>query len=165
MSTRFSDLIKLPVQVASVCYNMNRADIEFLLVNTKTGKWTFPKGSALSGVPLSQTAAQEALEEAGVLGTIERDPVYTYIHAKGVFWKKPAIREFAVKAFLMEVERRRAPREFMRNPTWFPIAATHRMLAQGREITYRNEMKHLIDLAEATIRQRRTQLSRQALRK
>ena len=53
-------------QVAAVCYRMRGADIELLLVQTRGGRWTFPKGSAEPGLTNAQAAALEAFEEAGV---------------------------------------------------------------------------------------------------
>ena len=163
MANRYSELKKLPLQVAAVCYRANGSGIEFLLVNTNGGKWTFPKGCTISGMSHSQAAAQEALEEAGAFGSIEPAPFDIYVHAKGVFWKKPGIREFAVKAFLLEVEQRKAPREFLRNPTWFSCSDARRVLAQGREIKYRNELSRVIDTALVNIRQRRSALPRRMI--
>ena len=61
----------LPLQVAAVCYRRKGSEIEFLLVNTNGGKWTFPKGSTDARLSHSQAAEQEAIEEAGALGAIE----------------------------------------------------------------------------------------------
>jgi len=94
----------LPVQVAAVCYRRQGSAVEFLLVNTNGGgKWTFPKGAPAASLSHSQAAEREALEEAGARGTIEPRHFHLYIHSKGVFWKPPGVREYVVKAFLMEV--------------------------------------------------------------
>ena len=84
--------------------------IEFLLVNTNGGgKWTFPKGDPESDLSHGQAAEREAREEAGVRGRIESRHFCLYIHSKGVFWKPPGVREYVIKAFLLEVERVEEP--------------------------------------------------------
>jgi len=45
--------------------------IEFLLVQTRGGRWIFPKGGVERGLTRAQSAALEAFEEAGVHGRIE----------------------------------------------------------------------------------------------
>ena len=98
----------LPLQVAAVCYRRRGPSVEFLLVNTNGGsKWTFPKGDPESSLSHGQAAEREAWEEAGVRGTIESRHFCLYIHSKGVFWKSPGVREYVIKAFLLEVERDR----------------------------------------------------------
>src|SRR5438876_10030591 len=58
-------------QVAAVCYRIRGGGIEFLLVRTRQGRWTFPKGGVEPGLTPAQSAALEAHEEAGVHGRIE----------------------------------------------------------------------------------------------
>jgi 8-oxo-dGTP pyrophosphatase MutT (NUDIX family) len=138
----------LPLQVAAVCYRKNGTGFEFLLVNTNGGnKWTFPKGAPEARLSHSQAAAREALEEAGARGAIEPRHFHLYLHSKGVFWQPGGIREFVVKAFLMEVERTGEPHEDLRNPTWFPATEARRILAKGREVKYAAEAQAVIDRA------------------
>jgi 8-oxo-dGTP pyrophosphatase MutT (NUDIX family) len=138
----------LPLQVAAVCYRHNGRGLEFLLVNTNGGgKWTFPKGAPESGMSHSRAAEREALEEAGVRGHIEPRHFHLYLHSKGVFWKPPGVREFVVKAFLMEVEQTASPEEPMRNPTWFAPDEAKKTVAKGREVKYAREMQAVIDRA------------------
>jgi 8-oxo-dGTP pyrophosphatase MutT (NUDIX family) len=138
----------LPLQVAAVCYRRNGRGLEFLLVNTNGGgKWTFPKGTPERGMSHSRTAEREALEEAGVRGQIEPRHFHLYLHSKGVFWKPPGVREFVVKAFLMEVEQAVASHEPMRNPTWFSPDDARKTVAKGREVKYAREMQAVIDRA------------------
>jgi len=138
----------LPLQVAAVCYRRRGAAVEFLLVNTNGGgKWTFPKGAPEPARSHSQAAEREAWEEAGVRGHIESRHFHLYLHSKGVFWKPPGVREFVVKAFLMEVDGTEAVHEPERNPTWFSPGQARRILAKGREVKYAREMQTLIDRA------------------
>lgn len=138
----------LPIQVAAVCYRRRGLSIEFLLVNTNGGgKWTFPKGDPEPSLSHSQAAKREALEEAGVRGSVEPRHFCLYLHSKGVFWKPPGVREFVVKAFLLEVAEAGRAAEPMRNPTWFSPEEAKRTLAKGREGKYGRELQAVIDRA------------------
>ena len=138
----------LPLQVAAICYRKRGAAVEFLLVNTNSGnKWTFPKGSTDARLSPSQSAEQEAAEEAGALGTIEPRHFHLYIHSKGVFWQPGGVQEFVVKAFLMEVHQLRRADEPLRHPTWFRPEEARQRLCKGREVKYAHELEAVIDRA------------------
>jgi 8-oxo-dGTP pyrophosphatase MutT (NUDIX family) len=138
----------LPLQVAAVCYRRRDQAVEFLLVNTNGGgKWTFPKGDPESSLSHCQAAQREAWEEAGVRGSIESRHFCLYLHSKGVFWKPPGVREFVIKAFLLEVEREEQASEATRNPTWFAPEEAKKILAKGREVKYARELQAVIDRA------------------
>ena len=140
----------LPLQVAAVCYRRRGQSIEFLLVNTNGGgKWTFPKGDPEPAMSHCQAAEREAWEEAGVRGRIESRHFHLYLHSKGVFWKPPGVREFVIKAFLMEVEQTETSHEPERNPTWFNPDDAKKTLAKGREVKYAREMQAVVDRALA----------------
>src|SRR3954447_8981561 len=130
----------LPLQVAAICYRRRASTIEFLLVNTNGGnQWTFPKGSTDARLSHSQAAEREALEEAGAVGNIEPRHFHLYLHSKGVFWQPQGVREFVVKAFLMEVRHLRGSHEALRNPTWFTAEEARKIVAKGREVKYAKE--------------------------
>jgi 8-oxo-dGTP pyrophosphatase MutT (NUDIX family) len=148
MGTRGLPRFALPLQVGAVCYRWRGATVEFLLVNTNGGnKWTFPKGDPEPSMSHSRAAEREAWEEAGVQGHIEPRHFHLYLHSKGVFWKPPGVREFVVKAFLLEVEQAVKPPEPQRNPTWFAPEEAKKILAKGREVKYAREMQAVIDRA------------------
>ena len=138
----------LPLQVAAVCYRRLGPSVEFLLVNTNGGnKWTFPKGDPELSLSHGKAAEREAWEEAGVSGSIEPRHFCLYIHSKGVFWKSPGVREYVIKAFLLQVEREENPPETTRNPTWFGPDEARKILAKGREVKYARELQAVIDRA------------------
>jgi 8-oxo-dGTP pyrophosphatase MutT (NUDIX family) len=146
-SPRFSE-ISLPLQVAAICYRCRGQSVEFLLVNTNGGsKWTFPKGTPEASMSHSQAAEREAWEEAGARGHIELRHFHLYIHSKGVFWKPPGVREYVVKAFLMEVDQMFPSHELNRNPTWFSPDEARAILAKGREVKYAVEQQVVVDRA------------------
>src|SRR6202030_664989 len=109
----------LPLQVAAVCYRRRGPSVEFLLVHTNGGnKWTFPKGDPEFSLSHGRAAEREAWEEAGVRGNIESRHFCLYLHSKGVFWKPPGVREYVIKAFLLEVDLLDGAHEPERHPTW-----------------------------------------------
>jgi|SRR5579872_1853388 len=140
-------IAQLPCQVAAVCYRHGRCGIEFLLVKTDAGKWTFPKGRIEPHLSHRQAAANEAREEAGAVGDIARTHFHVYLHSKGVFWKPPGIREFAVKAYLLQVSCVGMSEDPSRCPTWFVAEAAKTALARRREVKYSRELHSVIDAA------------------
>lgn len=81
------------------------------------------------------------------MGSIEPRHFCLYIHSKGVFWKPPGVREYVIKAFLLEVEREEIPAETTRNPTWFSPDEAKKILAKGREVKYARELQAVVDRA------------------
>ncbi len=148
MATPRPSQFALPLQVAAVCYRVGENGVEFLLVKTRGGtKWTFPKGDPDRSLTHSQAAEREAWEEAGVHGAIEPKHFHLYLHSKGVFWKPSGIREYVVKAFLLEVDGVGDSHEHDRNPTWFSAYEARNILAEGREVKYAKEIQAVADRA------------------
>lgn len=53
--------------------------VEFVIVTSRrTGRWVFPKGGIDDGMTPAETAAQEAFEEAGLLGEVAPAPIGSY---------------------------------------------------------------------------------------
>ena len=73
-------------QSGAIPYSIVSDRVVFLLVTSRrSGRWIFPKGSISTGHTAWDSAAKEALEEAGVIGRIDPNPVGTYqISEKGV---------------------------------------------------------------------------------
>lgn len=68
-----------PRQSGALPYAIVEGRVVFLLVTSRrTGRWIFPKGSISAGMTAWDSAAKEALEEAGVIGEIGTEPVGTY---------------------------------------------------------------------------------------
>jgi 8-oxo-dGTP pyrophosphatase MutT (NUDIX family) len=130
-------------QVAAVCYRVGSGGIEFLLVQTRGGRWTFPKGSAEPGLTHAQSAALEAFEEAGVHGRMEEASFASYIHRKH--------GELAVQAHLCEVLRLGPPQESKRNRTWFSVEEAKRRLREDRAPDHGAELTRVVDRAVTCI--------------
>jgi 8-oxo-dGTP pyrophosphatase MutT (NUDIX family) len=135
-------------QVAAVCYRCRDSQIEFLLVRTRRGRWTFPKGGVVSGFTRAESAALEAFEEAGVHGRIEEAAFARYTLRKR---KKAEVGEAEVRAHLCEVTRLGEPEEAGRHPTWFSPAKAKRRLKEGRTSEEAIGLARVVDTASARI--------------
>lgn len=73
-------------QSGALPYAVVNNRVVFLLVTSrKTGRWIFPKGSISTGMSPWDSAAKEALEEAGVFGEIASISIGSYRNTdKGV---------------------------------------------------------------------------------
>ena len=70
-SRLLSDSGTVPVvsQAAALCFRVDRRRPEVLLITARrSGRWIIPKGWLINGMTPAETAAQEAWEEAGVVG-------------------------------------------------------------------------------------------------
>ena len=133
-------------QVAAVCYRLRNRRIEFLLVQTRGGRWTFPKGGAEPGLSTAQAAALEAFEEAGVHGRMEVASFARYVRPKRGS-RKTAEVALIVTAHLCEVLRLETPQESGRNPTWFSAEKAQRRLREDRAANYGAELARVIERA------------------
>src|SRR3954452_2069512 len=69
------------------------------LVSSRSGKrWVIPKGCLEPGKSAGEIALQEAWEEAGLVGSLQSEPVGTYLYEKDD-------RTCHVLVFLMQVTR------------------------------------------------------------
>lgn len=66
-------------QAGALPYAIVEGRVAFLLITSRrSGKWIFPKGGIEPDMTAWESAALEALEEGGVSGTIEQEPVGSY---------------------------------------------------------------------------------------
>ena len=129
-------------QVAAVCYRIRRRKLEFLLVRTRKGRWTFPKGGVIRGLSHAQSAGLEAFEEAGVHGRIEERSFTNY-----TLRKRGNSPEAVTQAHLCEVLRLEVPQEADRTPTWFPPEQTQACLAERRTSDDARALARVVDRA------------------
>jgi 8-oxo-dGTP pyrophosphatase MutT (NUDIX family) len=94
---------------------------EVMLVSSReTKRWVLPKGWPMKGRKPHAAAAQEALEEAGLVGKIEKKPLGSYHYVKKL--RNGAAILCRVDVFPLEVARQRKnwrERE-QRITRWFP---------------------------------------------
>ncbi|SIT78809.1 8-oxo-dGTP pyrophosphatase MutT, NUDIX family [Pontibaca methylaminivorans] len=72
-------------QFAALCWRLQGDAPEILLITTRgTGRWIVPKGWPMDGMTPAASAAQEAWEEAGVIGTPAEECLGLYSYTKKV---------------------------------------------------------------------------------
>ncbi|MBV8053007.1 MAG: NUDIX domain-containing protein [Acidobacteriaceae bacterium] len=144
-------------KVAAVCYRMRPNGVQFLLVQTKKRRWTFPKGSVEPGLTHAQAAALEAFEEAGVHGRMQEASFTNYLHYKS---HNTAFTRIKVSAHLCEVTRLEPPPEAGRNRTWFSAETAKDRLRERRNSDHGRELARVVDRAMGRIlRLQRFQIS------
>jgi 8-oxo-dGTP pyrophosphatase MutT (NUDIX family) len=140
------------LQAAAICYRRREGSLEFLLVNTSSGKWTFPKGRIEPSLSASESAAGEAWEEAGARGRIETEHFAVYLDTKRALGHDNQSREIMIAGFLFEVFSTVQPQEFHRNPTWFAPDQAKTRLQHARAPRYALQVSSIIDAAIERLR-------------
>jgi 8-oxo-dGTP pyrophosphatase MutT (NUDIX family) len=93
-------------------------DGEICLVSSRSGKrWIIPKGCMEAGKSASEIALQEAWEEAGLVGSLQPEPVGSYLYKKDD-------RTCHVLVYLMQVTQvaEQWPEQSWRERTWMRFA-------------------------------------------
>lgn len=152
---RIPSFEEIPEHVAAICYRVRGGEVEFLLVQSKAGRWTFPKGRVDDDASRAAAAAREAIEEAGAYGRVEFRPFIRYVHAKNPEWEG-ARDEHLVDAHLCEVVEMARPEESYRNPTWFSAERSKSRLQRKRHPAYGSELAKVVERAMERIRRRRS---------
>jgi 8-oxo-dGTP pyrophosphatase MutT (NUDIX family) len=96
------------VQYAALPYRRKgKSPIEILLVTSReTGRWIIPKGWPAKGKPPHKSAAREAREEAGVVGSVKRRPLGVFAYKKRL--KSGKVVACEVQVFALKVKRQEA---------------------------------------------------------
>jgi 8-oxo-dGTP pyrophosphatase MutT (NUDIX family) len=70
-------------QSAVLPYRRGRRGLEVLLITSReTRRWVLPKGGIMPGMTPCESAAEEALEEAGIVGRVDRKCIGVYGYRK-----------------------------------------------------------------------------------
>src|ERR1700722_4934910 len=106
--------------------------IRVLLVTTRGRRnWIIPKGWPIRNLTAAATAAREAYEEAGLVGSVVGDqPVGSYRYEKRHNARK-TICEVAVFLFAVERQLPRWPEKSERQTRWFTPAEASAMVASA----------------------------------
>ena len=160
VKSQASRLVARRQQVAAVCYRIGKRGVEFLLVQTRGGRWIFPKGGVEPGLTLAQSAALEAFEEAGVHGRMEAIPFIRYFRRQEPADTKtkkdkrtgPGSEAGSnVVAHLCEVSRLETPQESNRNPSWFSAEKAKQRLLKDRAPEFGAELVRVVERALSRI--------------
>ena len=91
-------------QIAALPYNINSAGgVDLCLVTSRGGgRWIIPKGNPIRGLAPHQVAAQEALEEAGLVGQAGRRRIGTFEFDRD---RGGRDKSCSVDVYLLKVER------------------------------------------------------------
>jgi len=117
------------MQVAALCWRSS-PHLEILLVTSlRTRRWILPKGWPQDGLSLAQSAANEALEEAGVTGDIAAEPIGRYHYLKE---KNGSALPCAVDVFSLLVTGERASwaEKDARQKLWLPAERAAAKIAE-----------------------------------
>ncbi len=108
-------------QVAALCWRRHPLPEVLLVTSLRTKRWILPKGWLHPGLSLPDSAAREALEEAGVVGMMNATPLGTYHYLKE---KAGNGIPCAVTVFALEVaqQKRNWPEKGAREMLWLPLA-------------------------------------------
>jgi 8-oxo-dGTP pyrophosphatase MutT (NUDIX family) len=121
------------VQCAAVPWRRNGAgQVEVLLITSReTRRWVIPKGWPMGAIGPGGTAAQEALEEAGVLGRLGKKVVGRYAYDKRL--RSGRIQRVKVRVFALEVlqELDDWPEKGQRERRWAPRTEAARLVDEA----------------------------------
>jgi 8-oxo-dGTP pyrophosphatase MutT (NUDIX family) len=132
-------------QYAALPYRRQADNIEIMLVTSRdTGRWIIPKGWPTQGLTPRDSAAREAMEEAGLLGRITGRSIGVYHYDKRV--ADGSVTRCVVKVFALEVERQLTawPERHQRHTHWFT-------LEEAAEAVHEMELRTIIRNLSAII--------------
>jgi 8-oxo-dGTP pyrophosphatase MutT (NUDIX family) len=115
--------------------------VEVLLITSReTRRWVVPRGNPIPGKSPAESAAQEALEEAGIVGAVGAEPIGRYDYEKRR--RSGAAVPAQVHLFVMSVaeEQDEWPEKAERERRWF---AAHEAAA----LVHEDELARLIRMA------------------
>jgi len=125
-------------QYAALPWRLSKG-IEILLVTSRdTRRWVIPKGWPMKGRKPHATAALEALQEAGLLGKIEKKKLGSYHYRKRL--KNGAVFLCRVDVFPMRVIRQRKnwPEKNQRVTQWVTPA-------EAAQLVHEEELSELMN--------------------
>ena len=119
-------------QFGAIPYTVVDGQVVFLLVTSRgTGRWIFPKGDPIEGLRPFETAAQEAMEEAGIEGEVDPTPIGTYRAFKTLpFRRKVMLVEMYPLRVTQQLDE--WPEKGRRRRHWAILPEAKRLLSDAR---------------------------------
>jgi len=126
-------LVRMPVrQVAALCWRRSPRLEVLLVTSLRTRRWILPKGWPELGLTLGESAAHEALEEAGVEGIVSKTPVGRYHYGKEKRDGTVLPCEVVIFALEVKMQRRNWHEKSQRERLWLtPEQAASRVSEPG----------------------------------
>ena len=107
----------LVAQSGVIPYRIRAGQIEIALVTASSGPhWTIPKGHVEPDLSPRDSAAKEAYEESGLLGSVHGLALGSYIYEK-----RGRLRRVQVFALQVEKELKRWPEMLVRKRRWMTV--------------------------------------------
>ena len=107
------------MQCAALPYRLSGGLMVLLQTSRDTGRWVLPKGWPMKGEKPYSAAKREALEEAGVVGSIGKRPIGTFHYPKRLADGATVTCEVHVYPLAVESQRKRWPERRERTQQWF----------------------------------------------
>ena len=117
---------KKQIAALPVRWNKNGKLRVLLITSRETRRWVMPKGWPMDGKKPWRAAEIEALEEAGVEGTMSREPIGTYDYKKKL--ENGERTKCRVKLYPMHVTgtKKKWPERHQRTRKWFSVRGAAR---------------------------------------
>jgi 8-oxo-dGTP pyrophosphatase MutT (NUDIX family) len=119
-------------QFGAIPYTVVDGQVVFLLVTSRgTGRWIFPKGDPIEGLASFETAAQEAMEEAGIEGEVDSTPIGAYRTFKTLAFRRKIVH---VEMYPLRVTSQSDdwPEKGRRHRHWAILPEAKRLLSDAR---------------------------------
>lgn len=113
-------------QFAALPFRLAHSELRVLLITTRRKRrWSVPKGSPMRNTAPHRTAALEAYEEAGLIGTVKKRAVGSFRHRK-----RKGERTMDVAVFPMKVHGRERwwPEKGEREAIWVSAETAARLV-------------------------------------
>jgi phosphohistidine phosphatase len=119
--------MKIFDQSGVIPFREHKSKIEILLVTTRKGKWTIPKGIIEDNHTPQESALKESVEEAGVWGRVDEKRIGTFEYKK---WGGTC----NVKVYKMEVTKifTKWEEDHFRERLWIPLEKVAKVLKKEK---------------------------------
>ncbi len=108
-------------QLAALPWRLGKKGLEILLVSSReTKRWVIPKGWPMKGKKPHAAAAQEAKEEAGLVGKVSKTSVGSFHYVKNMRNGAAILCRVDVYPLQVEKQRKSWPERDQRITRWFP---------------------------------------------
>lgn len=106
-------------QLAALPWRRGKKGLEILLISSReTKRWVIPKGWPMKGKKPHEAAAQEAKEEAGLIGKISKEPIGHYHYVKNLRNGDATLCRVDVFPLMVEKQRKSWPERDQRITRW-----------------------------------------------